>query len=264
MHRIGRWVLVVIGLALVVVAFVVGVDLLRAEPVPTFAVERPRPGEARPDYLADGTPVFVVGHDDGTVSVVSAFDTHTPYNLGKLNWWCSTAGVFENPNHGSRWDEYGVRTGGPAPFDLATYEATVEGGRVLVGAARAGAQVGDRPPNEEESTLDWCLLPDDEDDVVFHRFEGWRVWDSPAEAVREAPTDRWILLAGQLAAFGGEAGVRLCALDSCDEAAPTTNVERAERNDRFGPLVGSRFIAHVRHGALVEVTRVVGLDDAAP
>jgi hypothetical protein len=33
---------------------------------------------------------------------------------------------------------------------------------------------------------------------------------------------------------------------------------------RFGPLGGRRFIAHVRLGALVDVTRVVFLEGAAP
>ncbi len=38
----------------------------------------PPRGDVAPDFLPDGRPVFVVHHDDGTVSVVDAFSSHHP------------------------------------------------------------------------------------------------------------------------------------------------------------------------------------------
>jgi hypothetical protein len=166
------------------------------------------------------------------------------------------ASAFDNPNHGSKWDEYGLKMGGPAPFGLVTHEVVVQGSLVLVGKARPGAPPEVRHAGKSEAERDWCQLPDD-DQVTYHRFEGWHVWDSPAEAVREAPVDRWILLEGALAVVAGEDGVRLCALDGCGDSALAANVERPEANRQFGPLGPGRFIARVRDAALVDVTRVV-------
>ena len=107
-------------------------------PDDSVVLARPLPGEVRADYLPDGTPVWVAGHDGGDVSVISAFSSHVPYGLNKLIWWCDKADAFDDPAHGGKWDEYGVRLGGPAPIGLATYEAAVVGGRVAVGGLRAG------------------------------------------------------------------------------------------------------------------------------
>jgi hypothetical protein len=254
---------VMIGAAVVAGLVVLGANLLRDD-VPTdgFSLARPGRGEVRPDHLADGTPVFAVGHVDGTVSVVSAFDTHVPAHLGKLNWWCPSAVAFENPSHGSKWDERGVKIGGPAPVGLQTWEVTVQGGRVFLGDAQPGAPIGTQPIGPPEVDRDWCVPP--EGLVIYHDFPGWLVWDSPADAVRQAPDD-WILLEGELVALPGEAGVHLCALGDCDDSALAANVERPPANILFGPLGPGRFMAHVRDGVLVDVTRVVVVQpDVAP
>ena len=49
-------------------------------------------------------------------------DTHTPFNIGKVLWWCPTALAFDNPEHGSKYDEYGLKLGGPAPTGLPSYQ----------------------------------------------------------------------------------------------------------------------------------------------
>ena len=120
MPMVRALALVAIGSA-VVIAVVVAVvwAFQRPDPFVEVGLSRPAPGEARADYLPDGTPVWVMGHDDGTVSVLSGFDTHTPLNLNKLNWWCRTSDAIENPAHGSKWDEYGVKIDGPAPTAAA-------------------------------------------------------------------------------------------------------------------------------------------------
>src|SRR5688500_20290993 len=82
MKRIAIGAGLVIGLAVVAGGVLLVANLLHTdEPEIPFSLGRPNAGEVRPDYLADGTPVWVVGHQDGTVDVLSGFDTHVPFNL---------------------------------------------------------------------------------------------------------------------------------------------------------------------------------------
>ena len=128
-------------------------------PDDSVALARPLPGEVRADYLPDGTPVWVTGHADGDASVISAFSSHVPYGLNKLVWWCAKADAFDDPSHGGKWDEYGVRFGGPAPIGLATYETAMVGrsgrhrrpsrgptsGHAVPGSRRNGTRMVPRP-----------------------------------------------------------------------------------------------------------------------
>jgi hypothetical protein len=247
----------IIGIALLVGALVIGASLLRTEPPVTGVLARPVAGEVRADYLADGTPVFVVGHADGTVSVLSAFDTHVPFQLGKLNWWCPSAQGFDNPSHGSKWNEYGLKIDGPAPLSLRSFDVNVAGSRIEVGASRPGPPLDERAIGSAAGRV-WCMTPDDE--AIYHDFPDWRMWDSPTEAVAEAPADEWILLEGELVADPPAQRVLLCAITGCEDSAVAANVEMPDRNLQFGPLGIGRYIAHVRDGALVDVTRVVAPD----
>ncbi len=90
----------------------------------------PGPGGAIATVLPDGAPVFVIRHDDASVSVVSAVDTH----LNNLVVWCPDSGGFVEPGPASRWDGRGRYVFGPAPTGLSAYEAELTaGGRVRVG-----------------------------------------------------------------------------------------------------------------------------------
>jgi hypothetical protein len=255
---------VLIGLAVVVGAVLLVTNLLRTdEPDMSSSLRRPVVGEVRPDYLADGTPVWVIGHEDGTVDVLSGFDTHVPFNLGKMLWWCPSAQGLDNPNHGSKWDEYGVRLGGPAPTGLPSWEVNVRSSRVFLGEPRAAPPMGTPhhgPPDHERT---WCTAP--EDPVIFHTFEGWRLWDSPTAAVEEAP-EGWILLDGRLAVAPDGASVLLCSPTGCADSVAATNVEvpPPDMDPRFGPLGGRRFIGRVRDGTLTDVTGVVFFEGAVP
>ena len=264
MKRVSIAAGLLIGLVVAIGIVVVGANLLRMpDPETGFSLARPPAGQARADYLADGTPVWVIGHQDGTVDVLSGFDTHVPFNLGKLLWWCPTARGLEDVSHGNRWDESGANIGGPAPAGLASWEVTVQSSRVFLGELRPaptqdGPVIG--PPEHER---DWCLPA--EEPVVFHTFDGWEVWDSPTAAIEAAPSD-WILLEAELIADREEGLVRLCALAGCDDSAIAANVDFVppDMDPRFGPLGEGRFIAHVRDGTLVDVTRVMFLGNAAP
>jgi hypothetical protein len=251
--RLGLSVLVLAGIGLVA-AVVVGVTALLhdEEPAALETVRRPTPGEVRPDYLSDGTPVWVVGHEDGSVDVLSGFDTHRPSNIGKILWWCPSARAFENPEHGSKYDEFGLKIGGPAPTGLPAYEIMVSGSQVSVGDLQ-GAPPPDAPHSgPDELDRDWCTFP--EDDVDFHTFDDWPTWESPTEAVAAAP-EGWILLEGGLAVVDGQ--VSLCALTGCDDAVEAANVPESGLGATIGPLFGERFIARVRDGVLTNLTRVM-------
>jgi hypothetical protein len=255
MRRLRLFPAVLVGGLAVVIAAVAMAAILRTDRTQTAAatLRRPAVGEVRPDHLADGTPVWVIGHLDGSVEVLSGFDTHTPSGLGKLLWWCRSARALENPHHGSKWDEYGARIGGPAPTGLPSWEVTVEGNRVRLGDLRP-PPTGDvefvGPPETER---DWC--PEGVG-VLAHTFEGWPAWDSPARAVEEAP-DRWIMLDARLV-VGADGAVRLCALGGCEDAVMLIGVT-VPRPDVFAldPWPDRRFLARVEDGELVDLTRIV-------
>lgn len=104
----------------------------------------PERGEALPAELDDGRPVFVVHHEDGQVSVVDGFSTHEPFGIRKIIGWCERSRWFEDPFHGSAFNEFGVYRDGPAPTGLLTYEVTpLDAGHVRV--------VGVLPPTTRDT-----------------------------------------------------------------------------------------------------------------
>lgn len=217
------------------------------------ALSRPGAGDARADYLADGEPVWVVAHEDGSVSIVSAFDTHEPFGIGKLNWWCPPAGAFENPHHGSKWDEYGVRLDGPAPRGLTTWVPIVVGGRVWPGERRDGAPMGTPHDGPNAGERRWCSGP--QGPPQAHTFAGWKVWTSPTDAAATAP-DGWILLEGRLM-MEADGSMRLCAASSCDDAVMPEGLERMPDREFFaneGEV--THFLTRVRDGRLADLTRL--------
>lgn len=123
----------------------------------------PPPGETVATSLPNRAPVFVVRHQDGAVTVVSAIDPH----LEDLIVWCTRNRAFVEPIGASRFDERGRYVFGPAPTGLAAYDATLTGdGRVRVGQRL--------PPPErtvQASAIDQggrCLQDGSGSDVVRH------------------------------------------------------------------------------------------------
>jgi hypothetical protein len=149
----------VVGLAAAVV-LALGLLSRPAEESDPFSVARPRRGEARADHLADGTPVWVIGHEDGGVDVLSGFSTHEPFGLSKLLWWCPPSRVLDDPFHGSKWDEYGVRLDGPAPFGLSSWSLMTRGGRVFIGEPRPGPPMGTQPTGPSVQERQHCGADD--------------------------------------------------------------------------------------------------------
>lgn len=100
--------------------------------------------------------------------------------------------------------------------------------------------------------IGWAIV------AVAHTFEGWPVHTSPKEAVASAPDGR-ILMEGEVAVDGTDAV--LCAIGDCTDAVLAAGIDLSRANPQFSPLVGERFIARVRDGALVDVARVIVAGD---
>ena len=60
----------------------------------------PPAGQVLPAISSGGDPIFVVHHEDDSVSVVSAVATHKPWGIRKLVGWCWRSRSFEEPVHG--------------------------------------------------------------------------------------------------------------------------------------------------------------------
>ena len=112
-----------------------------------------RPGETKPMFLSDGTPVWEVRNHDGSVAVLAAdsalADPNFPVSgLRVLTFWVRAERRF----YGSGvYDDHGRILGFAAPFvggnpplptdgaDLARYDAAVVGSSVVIGAIHPGA-----------------------------------------------------------------------------------------------------------------------------
>lgn len=57
---------------------------------------------------------------------------------------------------GSKWDEYGVRIGGPAPSGLPSWEIRVQGSRVHLGGLRPAPPLSMRHQGPPEHEREWC------------------------------------------------------------------------------------------------------------
>ena len=106
------------------------VQFLDSAPATTLPV--PALGDVTPEMLADGTPVFVVHHRDGAVSVLDAASPHRPLVAEKLVAWCAPARAFLDVQHDSRFDERGLYRFGPSPKSLRSYEVERAGDTVRV------------------------------------------------------------------------------------------------------------------------------------
>lgn len=214
----------------------------------------PAVGEVAPANLADGRPVFVVHHDDGTVSVVDGFSTHVPWGLAKVVAWCSTSRTFDDAFHGAKWNEDGDYLIGPAPNGLATYETTIlADGQVKVGSQIPPAPRGSGGRFEQQGP--WCQTSAN---MVYATLPTG-VFDSPSAVVDAAP-DGWVAVKGELVATDA-GGVELCSVfttgPGCLDGAPVEGIDVSSlfgENPEF--VVSGSFIARVENGSLVYLTRV--------
>jgi hypothetical protein len=245
-----RWAVAAIILGIAAVA--IALPLLRPG-APRFTVAAPAPGEARADYLADGTPIWVIGHADGDVSILSAFDTHVPAGVHKLTWWCPATRSMEEPRHGSTYDENGVKINGPAPAGLPGYDASRDGDRIVVGPAYAGPAPGTAPTGRVQNR-GLCITGDP---VIAHTFRGWPVWNSPAAALAGANGSDWFLVRGRLEPHG-DGTVDFCPPADCDEPVSVAGVQLVATDPLAESLAETQtFLARARDGQIVDLTYII-------
>jgi hypothetical protein len=223
-------------------------------------LEVPPVGGVVATNLGDGRPVFVLHHEDGTVGVVDAFSTHVPFGIGKLVGWCPSSRTFDDPFHGARWDEYGDYVLGPAPTGLVTYQVSfipgdhnqlhVDG--PIPSLPRGSLTRPFQPAGPFCQSTTRMVLPDVLRDAS----------SSPADVVAAAPGE-WMAVRATLLATAGQQA-RLCAAvadGACVDAATVSGVDvtglvSALRGPGTTVTVEGPWIAQVRAGALVHLTRV--------
>ena len=191
-----------------------------------------------------------MGHEDGSVDVLSAASTHPTFGVQQLTWWCPASRAIEDPFSQSAWTEYGVKVAGPAPSDLAHWSTAAHGDKVLIGDQASGAPARVATTARQPCTAD--------EDVTVHTFDGWRRWDSPRGAIAAEP-EGWILLAGALV-HQSDATVAVCSLTGCEDSAIPYGVGPLRTSlSEFDGFPDQLFIVKVRGGRLTELTRVVVL-----
>lgn len=235
-------------------------------------LEVPPRGDVAAVFLPDGRPVFVVHHEDGSVSLVDAFSSHRAWGVEELVVWCPAGRYFVEPAHGARFDEFGNYDSiGPAPSGIATFSFEVLGrdasgdpASIRVGTMRPPTPRGSEPVTDPSRPEHICEFPDGRfDEVLMHDLSSAPSWDSPAAAAAAAP-EGWIAVRGTML-VSTDGFVQLCAevVDGlCDHGAVVRGVDGVGLlvNVTSGPDVTGYeepgvWLARVRDGVLDDVGR---------
>ncbi len=184
----------------------------------------PPRGEASPEFLADGHPVWVIHHADDSLSVLDAFSTHVPFGIEELIGWCDSAQRFQEPAHGASFNEYGQYLDGPAPADLAYFEFERSGGQVRVRDITV-------PETRTEGVTDPSNMPLCSAPGAFpltptirvHHIPSSSQLASPAAAVEARPSG-WFAVRGELWIRSG-APTLLCGVFRATRSETTCEAE---------------------------------------
>jgi len=213
----------------------------------------PAPGQTIAAYLDDGRPVFVVGHEDGDISVLDAFSTHVPYGVRVLIGWCPMRRTFHDPRAGGGWDEWGALRSGPPPKGLGYFRwelspASDASANEIKVTGFAGDVPGRAAPDARPQ-LEGC----DFSTWAYHTFEGVTPL-TPAAAVASSSAS-WVLMRGRI----DFAGKRLCSEDAeCLEPADVLDLGDPGAYPNVGELERPwEFVALVRDGSLVHLSLVI-------
>ena len=218
-----------------------------AAPKPTHVlghVPKPAPGRVRLARLDDGTPAWVVAHEDGSFDVLDPLRDSPEY--------CGVTGVREIVRYdassrlfGEEWDEYGVdiyaaRKNLPryaVELDPAHPELLVVGERVAP-SRRSFARPAAGPL---APPLDLELGP-----------------TQSLEAAKAAPSGTVVLLDATLV-FGPD-GVRLCKMDPeerrpiCPEGSPEVASVVASKSPLKCGMFGAPVLARLDQGKFTDIT----------
>lgn len=217
----------------------------------------PERGDVRPDVLSDGTPVFVVGHDDGTVGVLLAESTHRPFGLAQLLGWCPRIGAFDDGMYSSAFDRHGRKIHGPAPTGLFSFETLSSDtrGTVRVGALRAGPGLDVRGTADTPDAEACSSGPGGQfhsDGMVLHDR-----WEPRTLADALDTSGEVVLIAdAALIARGGE--VHACDSDTAADpdtcrTVPVRGIDAAVSDGAEWATIRGDFLARVADGALNEI-----------
>jgi hypothetical protein len=174
----------------------------------------PARGETAPVFLSDGHPIFVVHHEDGTVTVVDAFSTHRAFGFEEIVVWCPTTRQLVEWAHEAHWDEYGRwHSAGPAPSGLPTYafDVTARDPNGDPATIRVG-EAQEPDPGRSAAVTDPSRPPfcPPDDSYTTHTIDPSDIYESPEAAVAAAPTG-WIAVRGTLHVDDRDAFTQLCA-----------------------------------------------------
>lgn len=239
----------------------------------------PSRGEASPDFLADGRPVFVMHHENGVVSVFDAFSTHRPWGVEELVGWCASGRYFQEFWHGASFNEFGRWLDGPASADLAYFETERMPDGIQVGSRVVPQTRSERtePGYQGPPCYSDGMVPGQHPPLLLHRFPESATFASPAEAI-EAQPEEWIKLHGVLLVRRNEP-TYLCASvegDACSSSAVVEGIEaqawlrggpigitengelieRAKEDGRRRIVEEGQWIARVEGDRLSELTRI--------
>lgn len=214
--------------------------------------------------LSDGTPVWVVRHDDRTVSVVDAVSTHRPFGAGTLVAWCGSSGGFVDPMYGSLYDAHGRKQAGPAPSGLPTYPVvgTDENSVTVRGAPVEQPRLEDGGDPASSPAGPGCFDVSDGDSTSF--IEGSYETHSlaslgsvtPEEAVRQADGAIAVIDAPVVIVEGREATACTSPVSgnppTCD-GVPTLGLML---HDQASVVLRGTFVARIDRGALTGIAYV--------
>lgn len=205
---------------------------------------------ARADRLDDGTPVWVVRHDDGTVRVLDAASTHTPFGAGTLVGWCDEFGGFEDPATGSAFDESGRKRAGPAPTGLRTYPVSLRDDGVTV---TEPAMVQHDPA--EGGVRGHCLAGGEPGSLLLHS-----ITDDPGvplEVAVAGPDGEVVLVRGAEILLGRGGPARACeAVEPGPLCRGPMAPELALFDEREWAVLRGDFVARVTGGVLTDIAFV--------
>jgi hypothetical protein len=200
----------------------------------------PPRGDASPVFAPDGRPVFVVHHDDGTVSVLDAFSSHHPWGFDDLVAWCPRGGTFFEWAHGVHFDEFGAYLLGPAPtglvpfdFEVVSEDDTGDPATIRIGGPLAPDPRGS--PHEAEGNYEPCIeAVGAPGPLVGHTFGPDQIYDAPDAAVAASP-EGYVAVRGTLLIETPSTGAtldqpwaQLCASVEdgvCVDGVPVLNID---------------------------------------
>lgn len=215
---------------------------------------------ASAQQLADGTPVWVVRHDDGTVSVVDAVSTHRPFGAGTLVAWCGASREFVDPMYGSMFDERGRKRAGPAPSGLAEHPvASGDGDTVTVtGPPSDQPRVEEGGPTPSEPAGPGCFGSIDPDtSFIEGSYEMHPLASAapvPAETAVSQPDGTLVVLDAPVSIVDGQQPtVCTSPLGGSPRACDGIAAPGLFPQDEDNIVLRGPFIARVNDGALVDI-----------